>query len=80
MTIHESLMKAIQDDGRRAGERNRLLREARRARRERRGPAGDGGFRACDWADVFARVFASWRTGLPGPVIVLRAGRARFRQ
>ena len=36
MTIHESLMQAIQDDGRRAGERNRLLREARRAPRTRR--------------------------------------------
>src|SRR5262245_44879230 len=36
MTIHEYLMKAIQDDARRAGERERLLREARRARRARR--------------------------------------------
>ena len=36
MTIHEYLMKAIQDDARRAGERDRLLREARRARRARR--------------------------------------------
>src|SRR5690242_5481913 len=36
MTIHESLMKAIQDDVRRAGERDRLLLEARRARRARR--------------------------------------------
>jgi hypothetical protein len=36
MTIHEYLMKAIQDDARRAGERNRLLLEARRARRARR--------------------------------------------
>ena len=25
---------------------------------------------------VLARVFAGWRTGLPGPVIVLQAGRA----
>ena len=38
MTIHEYLMKAIQDDARRAGERDRLLREARRARRARRQP------------------------------------------
>jgi hypothetical protein len=36
MTIHEYVMKAIQDDARRAGERDRLLREARRARRARR--------------------------------------------
>jgi hypothetical protein len=36
MTIHEYLMKAIQDDARRAGERDQLLREARRARRARR--------------------------------------------
>jgi hypothetical protein len=36
MTIHGYLMKAIQDDARRAGERNRLLLEARRARRARR--------------------------------------------
>ena len=33
MFIHEYLIKAIQDDARRAGERDRLLREARRARR-----------------------------------------------
>ena len=42
MTIYEYLMKAVQDDARRAGERDRLLREARRARRARRqrlGPA-----------------------------------------
>jgi hypothetical protein len=38
MTIHEYLMKAIQDDARQAGERDRLLREARRARRARRRP------------------------------------------
>ena len=36
MTIHEYLMKAIQDDARRSGERDRLLLEARRARRARR--------------------------------------------
>ena len=36
MTIHEYLMKAVQDDARRADERDRLLREARRARRARR--------------------------------------------
>ena len=32
MTIYEYLMKAIQDDARRTGERDRLLLEARRAR------------------------------------------------
>ncbi len=37
MTIHEYLMKAIQDDARRAGERDRLLLEARRARPGDRG-------------------------------------------
>jgi hypothetical protein len=36
MTIHEYLMKAIHDDAQRAGERHRLLTEARRARRARR--------------------------------------------
>ena len=36
MTIHEYLMKAVQDDARRAGERDRLLLEARGARRARR--------------------------------------------
>ena len=36
MFIHEYLVKAIQDDARRAGERDRLLREARQARRARR--------------------------------------------
>ena len=36
MTVYEYLMKAVQDDARRAGERERLLREARRARRARR--------------------------------------------
>src|SRR5262249_40441758 len=36
MTMHEYLVKAVQDDARRAGERDRLLREARRARRARR--------------------------------------------
>jgi hypothetical protein len=38
MTNYEYLMKAVQDDARRAGERDRLLREARRARRARRQP------------------------------------------
>jgi hypothetical protein len=45
MTIYESLMKTIQDDARRAGERNRLLLEvqqARRASRQRPVPAEAG--------------------------------------
>ena len=36
MIIYEYLLKAVQDDARRASERNRLLREARRARKARR--------------------------------------------
>jgi hypothetical protein len=36
MTIHHYLMNASKDDARRAGERDRLLLEARRARRARR--------------------------------------------
>jgi dihydrofolate reductase len=36
MNIYEYLTKAVQDDTRRASERDRLLREARRARRARR--------------------------------------------
>jgi hypothetical protein len=36
MTIYEYLMKAVQADARRAGERDRLVLEARRARRARR--------------------------------------------
>ena len=35
MTIRQDLIEACQDDARRAGERNRLLLEARRARRAR---------------------------------------------
>lgn len=40
MTIHEFLVKARQDDARRAGERDRLLLEARRARMPRRQRTG----------------------------------------
>jgi len=36
VSIHEYLSKAVQDDARRAGERDRLLLEARRARVARR--------------------------------------------
>ena len=45
MTTHLDLMKAVRDDARRAGERDRLLLEARRActaRRERPDPAALG--------------------------------------
>jgi hypothetical protein len=38
MTIRQDLIAACQDDARRAGERNRLLLEARRARRQRPAP------------------------------------------
>jgi hypothetical protein len=40
MTIHQYLSKAVQDDAQRAGERDRLLLEARRALVARRPPAG----------------------------------------
>jgi hypothetical protein len=40
MSIHEYLMKAGQDDARRAGERGRILLEARRASLARRGRTG----------------------------------------
>ena len=40
MTIHHYLMNASKDDARRAGERDRLLLEARRAGRARRPRAG----------------------------------------
>lgn len=46
MSIHQYLLKAIQDDAQRAGERDRLLLEARRAgpaRRPRADPAAPGG-------------------------------------
>src|SRR5512146_1139166 len=36
MTIHEYLVKVVQENARRSGERNRLLLEARQARRARR--------------------------------------------
>ena len=36
MTIHHYLMQACKDDAQRAGERDRVLLEARRARRARR--------------------------------------------
>jgi hypothetical protein len=60
MTIYESLMKAVQDDARRAGERNRLLLEARRARRasrQRPVPPGAGDtFLADSYRAILARL------------------------
>jgi general stress protein YciG len=44
MTIHEHLLKAVKDDARRAGERDRVLLEASRARAAgRAGGASRGG-------------------------------------
>jgi hypothetical protein len=40
MSIHHGLMKAVKDDAQRAGERDRLLLEARRAGLARYLPAG----------------------------------------
>jgi hypothetical protein len=40
MAIHEYLMKTVQDDARRAGERDRVFLEARRARIARRQHSG----------------------------------------
>jgi hypothetical protein len=40
VTIHQYLSQAVKDDAQRAGERNRLLLEARRARGSRRRRAG----------------------------------------
>ena len=40
MSIHQGLMNAVKDDAQRAGERDRLLLEARRAGRARRPRAG----------------------------------------
>jgi hypothetical protein len=60
MTIHEYLLKAIQDDARRAGERDRLLLEARRAGSKNvafdaviEGPGGDRSFRLGGWLGRF---------------------------
>ena len=72
MIIREYLMKAVQDDARRSGERGRLLLEARRARGARRQRPVPGRVGSA----VLARVFAGWRTGLPRPVLVLQAGTA----
>ena len=52
MTILEYLIKAIQDDARRAGERDRLRREVRRARKARR--VGGASERPGPEADVSA--------------------------
>jgi hypothetical protein len=60
MTIREYLMKAVEDDARRAGERDRMLLEARRARiagRQHAGPATP--------ASRLARILFRRATALP---------------
>ena len=61
MTIHQYLMRAIQDDAQRAGERDRLLLEARRARKTRR-PRPDPGVPARLLARLLLRWAAAQRT------------------
>ena len=60
MTIHEYLTKAIQDDARRAGERDRLLFEARQARtasRQRLVTPGAGDtFLTASYRSILARL------------------------
>ena len=60
MTIHEYLMQAVQDDGRRAGERDRVLLEAQRARIARRQQAGPA-----TPASRLARILFRRATALP---------------
>jgi hypothetical protein len=62
MTIHQYLMSAIQDDAQRAGERDRLLLEARRARKTRR-PRPDPGVPARPLARLLLRWAAPQRAG-----------------
>jgi hypothetical protein len=57
MNIRRSLIEAIQDDARRAGERDRLLLEARRARKARR-PLRD----PAAPARHLARLLSRWTT------------------
>lgn len=57
MNIRRSLIEAIQDDARRAGERDRLLLEARRARKARR-PLPD----PAAPARHLARLLSRWAT------------------
>jgi hypothetical protein len=68
MTFHEYLSKAVQDDARRAGERNRLLLEARRARAARRphaGPAAPASRPARAPASRLARLLLLFRQATP---------------
>jgi hypothetical protein len=62
MTIHRDLMRAVQDDAQRAGERDRLLLEARRARKTRR-PRRDPGVPARSLARLLLRWVAAQRAG-----------------
>lgn len=62
MTIHQYLMRAIQDDAERAGERDRVLLEARRARKTRR-PRPDPGALARPLARLLLRWTAAQRAG-----------------
>ena len=62
MTIHQYLMRAVQDDAQRAGERDRLLLEARRARKMRR-PRPDRGVPARPLARLLLRWAAAQRAG-----------------
>jgi len=64
MNIRRSLIEAIQDDARRAGERDRLLLEARRVRKTRR-PRPDPGVPARSLARLLLRWAAAQRTGPP---------------
>jgi hypothetical protein len=63
MTIHQYLMSAIQDDAQRAGERDRLHLEARRARRTRRPRRPDPGVPARPLARLLLRWSAAQRAG-----------------
>jgi hypothetical protein len=66
MTDRQHLMKALQDDAQRAGERGRLLLEARRARKARRShpdPAGP----ARHLAGLLLRWTAAQDAGPPAP-------------
>lgn len=64
MTMHQYLMRAIQDDAQRAGERDRLILEARRARKTRR-PRPDPGVPVRPLAQLLLRWAAAQRTRPP---------------
>jgi hypothetical protein len=62
MSNHRDLMRAIQDDAQRAGERDRLRLEARRASKPRR-PRPDPGVPARPLARLLLRWVAAQRAG-----------------